>query len=164
MAEGGTMYENTKMWIRMGGRLIDAASNYLNEDEIGDAIEECINEGIVTRDELFISSKLNNPYHRPEHVRPMMEKSLLDLKLDYVDMYLMHWPTAFKYVPYDGTMRGFPLSYEPDCCTEVTGVQWDAEKFQANWPPPHLDTGVCVLTPPALFRTLVDPVVFSTSR
>lgn len=83
------------MWIRMGGRMIDAASNYLNEQEIGDAIAECISEGIVTREELFVSSKLNNPYHREEHVQPMLEKSLLDLRLDYVDMYLMHWPTAF---------------------------------------------------------------------
>lgn len=67
----------------------------------GDAIADCIADGIVTREELFVSSKLNNPYHRKEHVKPMLEKSLLDLRLDYVDMYLMHWPTAFKYVPYE---------------------------------------------------------------
>lgn len=143
-AEGGTLYETTKMWLRSGGRLIDAASNYLNEDEIGDAMEECINEGWITRDEIFISSKLNNPYHRPEHVRPMLEKSLMDLKVDQVDMYLMHWPTAFKYVPYDPTMRGFPLDYEPDCCTKVTGVQWDPVEFAKDWPPPHLDMGVTI--------------------
>jgi len=143
-AEGGTMYETTKMWLRSGGRLVDAASNYLNEDEIGDAIEESINEGWVTRDEIFISSKLNNPYHRPEDVRPMLEKSLMDLKVDQTDMFLMHWPTAFKYVPYDATTRGFPLDYEPDCCTKVTGVEWDPVKFQADWPPPHLDTGVTI--------------------
>ena len=50
----------------MGGRMIDAASNYLNEDEIGDAIADCIAEGIVKREDLFVSSKLNNPYHRQE--------------------------------------------------------------------------------------------------
>ena len=107
-------------------------------------MEECINEGWITRDEIFISSKLNNPYHRPEHVRPMLEKSLMDLKVDQVDMYLMHWPTAFKYVPYDPTMRGFPLDYEPDCCTKVTGVQWDPVEFAKDWPPPHLDMGVTI--------------------
>jgi len=143
-AQAGTLYETTKMWIRMGGRMIDAASNYLNEDEIGDAIAECIADGIVTREELFVSSKLNNPYHRQEHVQPMLEKTLLDLRLDYVDMYLMHWPTAFVYVPYDGTKRGFPEEYEPDCCTDVTGVQWDPETFQKDWPPPHLDMGVTI--------------------
>ena len=45
----------------------------------------------MKREELFVSSKLNNPYHRPEHVRPMLEKTLLDLRLDQVDMFLMHW-------------------------------------------------------------------------
>lgn len=143
-AQAGTMYETVKMWIRCGGRYIDAASNYLNEDEIGDAIADCIADGVVTRDELFVSSKLNNPYHREEHVEPMLRKSLLDLRLDYVDMYLMHWPTAFVYVPYDNTKRGFPESYEPDCCTAITGVSWDPVKFQKNWPPPHLDTGVTI--------------------
>jgi len=155
-AEPGTMYENTKMWIRAGGRAVDAASNYLNEDEIGDAMEDCFNEGFVTRDELFISSKLNNPYHRPEHVRPMMEKTLLDLKIDQTDMYLMHWPTAFKYVPYDQNTRGFPMDYEPDCCTGVTGVEWDAAAFQQNWPPPHLDTGVTIHETWQAMTELVD--------
>lgn len=142
--QAGTMYKTTKMWIRMGGRSIDCAQNYLNEDEIGDAIYECIKDGIVTREELFISSKLNNPYHRKEHVQPAMEKTLLDLRLDYVDMYLMHWPTAFVYVPFNGNVRGFPESYEPDCCTGVTGVAWDPEKFKKSWPPPHLDMGVTI--------------------
>jgi len=128
----------------MGGRAIDAAQNYLNEQEIGDAIADCIDEGIVTREELFVSSKLNNPYHREEHVRPALEKTLLDLRLDYVDMYLMHWPTAFVHVPFDGTKRGFPESYEPDCCTGVTGVNWDPEEFEKDWPPPHLDMGVTI--------------------
>ena len=132
------------MWLRMGGRGIDAASNYLNEDEIGDAIADCIAEGFVSREEIYLSSKLNNPYHRPEHVRPMLEKSLLDLRVDQVDMYLMHWPTAFKYVPYEQHKRGFPEEYEPDCCTAVTGVQWDAAAFQQDWPPPHLDMGVTI--------------------
>jgi len=52
------------------------------QDEIGDALAESISEGIVTRDQVFVSSKLNNPYHRPEWVRPALEKTLLDLKID----------------------------------------------------------------------------------
>eukprot|EP00039_Didymoeca_costata_P024602 m.10815 g.10815 ORF g.10815 m.10815 type:complete len:397 (+) comp4323_c0_seq1:100-1290(+) len=143
-AEAGTMFETTRMWLRLGGRAIDAASNYLNEDEIGDAMEVCFNDGFVTRDELFVSSKLNNPYHRPEHVRPMLEKTLLDLKLDQLDMFLLHWPTAFVHVPCDLTKRGFPPDYEPDTCKNVTGVEWDVAKFQQDWPPPHLDMGVSI--------------------
>ena len=59
----------------------------------GDAMEDCINEGWITRDDIFVSSKLNNPYHQPEHVRPILEKTLLDLKVDHVDMYLMYVET-----------------------------------------------------------------------
>ena len=60
------------------------------------------------------SYRLSRPNDRGEHVRPALEKTLLDLKTDYVDLYMMHWPTAFVNVPYDGTKRGFPMDYEPD--------------------------------------------------
>lgn len=98
---------------------------------------------MVAREDVWITSKLNNPYHRPAHVRPALEKSLLDLGVDQLDMYLMHWPTAFKYVPYDATVRGFPFSYEPDQCTSVTGVKWEDVPADV-WPPPHLDMGVTI--------------------
>eukprot|EP00730_Choanoeca_flexa_P014052 TRINITY_DN6001_c0_g1_i1.p1 TRINITY_DN6001_c0_g1~~TRINITY_DN6001_c0_g1_i1.p1 ORF type:complete len:383 (+),score=65.13 TRINITY_DN6001_c0_g1_i1:60-1208(+) len=141
-AEPGTMKTTVKTWLRIGGRMIDAAQNYLNEDEIGNALSESIDEGIVTRDEVFLSSKLNNPYHRPEWVRPALEKTLMDLKVDYLDMYLMHWPTAFVPVEFDATQRGFPMEYEPDQCSKVTGVEW--KDLDGSWPPPHLDQGVSV--------------------
>eukprot|EP00056_Hartaetosiga_gracilis_P022687 m.32370 g.32370 ORF g.32370 m.32370 type:complete len:379 (-) comp9777_c0_seq5:752-1888(-) len=141
-AQPGDMYKNVVRWIRLGGRMIDCAQNYLNEDEIGDAIADCIAEGIVTREELFISTKLNNPYHRKEHVQPALEKSLLDLRVDYVDLFLMHWPTAFKYVPFDAAQRGFPMDYEPDQCSKVTGVLW--QDYKGEWPPPHLDMEVTI--------------------
>ena len=50
---------------------------------------------------LWITSKLWNTYHRREHVRPALEKSLSDLQLDYLDLYLVHFPIASKYVPID---------------------------------------------------------------
>ena len=46
-----------------GYRLLDCAQNYLNEDEVGDAVYNVTKRGLVTRDEIFITSKLNNPYH-----------------------------------------------------------------------------------------------------
>ena len=60
----------------------------------------------MKREDLFITSKLNNPYHHREHVRPMMEKTLKDLRVEYLDLFLMHWPVAFVYVPYDQDRRG----------------------------------------------------------
>eukprot|EP00755_Sulcionema_specki_P021959 Sspe_Gene.75348::Locus_47082_Transcript_1_1_Confidence_1.000_Length_1432::g.75348::m.75348/K00002/AKR1A1, adh; alcohol dehydrogenase (NADP+) len=141
----GTMKETALKWIKHGGRMLDCAQNYLNEAEIGDAIAEAKGMG-VSRDELWISSKLNNPYHKKEHVRPALEKTLLDLGTDYVDLYLMHWPTAFVYVPFedgDLTRRGLSMDYEPDQCSKVTGVKW-ADLDAKNWPPPHLNMEVTI--------------------
>lgn len=102
-----------------GYRLLDCAQNYLNEDEIGDAVKNVLKRGSVKRSDLFITSKLNNPYHHREHVLPALKKTLLDLDTPYVDLYLMHWPVAFAYVPFDPAVRGFPMSYEPDDCSNV---------------------------------------------
>jgi len=124
--------------IEMGYRMLDCASDYLNEDKIGDALEEVFKSGKVKREDLFITSKLNNNYHRPEHVRPILEKTLLDLKLDYLDLFLVHWPVATTYVPYPQNTRGFPPSYDPsgkDVVIEKVPLQdtWkEMEKLQTQ--------------------------------
>jgi alcohol dehydrogenase (NADP+) len=82
--------------IRIGYRHIDCAYIYGNEAEIGSAIRFCIDGGMVTREDLFITSKLWNSDHAPERVQAAIHKSLNDLQLDYLDLYLMHWPIAFK--------------------------------------------------------------------
>lgn len=125
--------------------MIDCAQNYLNEAEVGDALREAFDSGEVSRDDVWISSKLNNPYHRKQYVRPALEKTLLDLDIDYVDLYLMHWPTAFVHVPFeagDQTSRGLSAKYEPDQCSKVTNVLW--KDYSGDWPPPHLDMNVTI--------------------
>lgn len=82
-----------------GYRHLDAASDYGNEKEVGDGIKKVLDNRLCSRDELWVTSKLWNTYHRPEHVRPALERSLRDLRLDYLDLYLIHFPIALRYVP-----------------------------------------------------------------
>jgi D-xylose reductase len=83
----------------VGYRHFDCACDYGNEVEVGDGLQRVMTERICSRDELWITSKLWNTYHRPEHVRLAAEKSLRDLKLDYLDLYLIHFPIAQPFVP-----------------------------------------------------------------
>lgn len=82
--------------IRIGYRHFDCAAAYANETEIGEAFQAAIAEGDVTRDELFVTSKLWNDAHRDADVRPALEKTLGELQFEYIDLYLMHWPVALK--------------------------------------------------------------------
>ncbi|TWT54974.1 2,5-diketo-D-gluconic acid reductase A [Rubripirellula amarantea] len=85
--------------IEIGYRHFDAACDYGNEIEAGEGIRLALDDGLVERDQLHITSKLWNTFHRPEHVRMACEKSLADLGLDYLDLYLIHFPIAQKFVP-----------------------------------------------------------------
>ena len=85
--------------IRLGYRHIDCATAYQNEDVAGRAIAKAIELGYVKREELFVLSKLWNKYMNPEEVIPAFEDSLKMLGLDYLDMYVVHWPWPNFHVP-----------------------------------------------------------------
>ena len=87
--------------IRVGYRHIDSACDYGNEVEAGQGIRAALAKGFCRRDDLWVTSKLWNTYHEPQHVRPAVERSLRDLGLDYLDLYLVHFPIALKYVPFE---------------------------------------------------------------
>lgn len=80
--------------IRTGYRLIDTARVYGSEEGVGKAIAKCVNDGIVQREELFIQTKLDPILHTYESVLTSFHKSLNALNLDYVDLYLIHWPVV----------------------------------------------------------------------
>ncbi|KAF9185523.1 NAD(P)H-dependent D-xylose reductase (XR) [Haplosporangium sp. Z 767] len=87
--------------IASGYRLLDCACDYGNEVQVGEGIKKAIADGLVTREELFVTSKLWNTYHHKEHVALGFNRTLSDLGLDYIDLYLIHFPISLKFVPFE---------------------------------------------------------------
>ena len=82
--------------IRLGYRHIDCASVYANEPEVGEAIRSAIEAGEVKREELWITSKLWCNAHGRDNVEPALRRTLQDLRLEWLDLYLIHWPVPIK--------------------------------------------------------------------
>ncbi len=108
--------------IRLGWRHIDCASVYANEAQIGESIERAIADGIVRREELWITSKVWNDRHGRGDVLLSCAQSLKDLRLDYLDLYLVHWP--------------FPNYHAPGCDVESRSANakpYIHEAYMKTW-------------------------------
>jgi len=86
----------TKAALEAGFRALDTAERYGTEKEVGEAMDEVFKEGRIKREDVFVITKLWNTNHRPDRVKPAFETSLKKLKLDYLDLYLIHTPFAFR--------------------------------------------------------------------
>lgn len=112
--------------IKSGYRHLDCASIYQNEKEVGQGIADAMAEGLVKRHELFVTSKLWNSSHRYEDVHPALEKTLTDLRLDYLDLYLVHWPISYKPGVVFATQREEYYTYQDVPLSQT----WEAMQVQ----------------------------------
>ena len=95
-ADGSVAGATVKAAIEIGYRHIDCAHIYGNEKEIGETLTQVFQDGTVKRGDLFITSKLWNSDHAPADVEPALKVSLSNLGLDFLDLYLIHWPVLTK--------------------------------------------------------------------
>ena len=108
--------------IRLGYRLFDCAAIYGNEDLIGKVFEKALNDSIVKREELFVTSKVWNNMHGQGDVLKSIKKTLNDLKLDYVDAFFVHWP--------------FPNYHAPGCDGDARNPDskpFSVDRFMSTW-------------------------------
>lgn len=92
----GEVEQAVKDAIDAGYRHIDGAFFYQNEPEVGNGVRSKIAEGIIKREDIFITSKLWNTFHRPDLVVDACKMSLKNFGLDYMDLYLIHWPMGYE--------------------------------------------------------------------
>lgn len=108
--------------VNSGYRLIDCASVYQNEAQIGEVFKRIFGEGKIKREELFITSKVWNDMHGDGQVIESCKKSLADLRLDYLDLYFVHWP--------------FPNYHAPGCDGDSRNPDsrpFRVEEFMGTW-------------------------------
>ncbi|KAF8227184.1 Aldo/keto reductase [Tricholoma matsutake] len=117
-----TVYEA----IKAGCRLLDGAGDYGNEKEAGEGVRKAIQDGLVKREDLFITSKLWNTFHAKEHVKPIAKMQLQLWGIDYFDLYLIHFPISLKYV--DPAHR-----YPPEWFDDDKKVQLQNTPLQETW-------------------------------
>lgn len=119
-----------KQAVAAGYRHLDCACDYGNEAEVGDGIRAALAAGLCRRDELWVTSKLWNTYHRKEHVRPAVERTLRDLKLDSLDLYLVHFPISQRFVPFE---TRYPPGWFTDPAAARPRMELDPVPLAETW-------------------------------
>ena len=122
--------EMVRSAIAEGYRHLDSAADYGNEAEVGEGLQAALSDGLVSREDLWITSKLWNTFHRPEHVRTACERTLKDLRLSELDLYLIHFPIALQYVDFD---TRYPPEWIADPAAENPVMAPDAVPLSDTW-------------------------------
>ena len=116
--------------IETGYRHLDCACDYGNEAQVGEGLERAFQKNLCRRDELWVTSKLWNTYHRPENVRPAIERTLRDLRLDFLDLYLVHFPICLTFVPFE---TRYPPGWFYDPSASSPKMQADSVRISETW-------------------------------
>lgn len=116
--------------IKLGYRHLDSAADYGNEKQVGEGISRALADGLCSREDLWVTSKLWNTYHRGEYVEAACRKSMADLGLDYLDLYLVHFPIALSYVDFDDR---YPPEWIYDPAATEPRMQLDAVPLSETW-------------------------------
>ena len=122
--------EMVRSAIAEGYRHLDSAADYGNEAEVGEGLQAALSDGLVSREDLWITSKLWNTFHRPEHVRTACERTLKDLRLSELDLYLIHFPIALQYVDFD---TRYPPEWIADPAAENPVMAPDTVPLSDTW-------------------------------
>ncbi|CAL5068092.1 unnamed protein product [Urochloa decumbens] len=151
--------------IEVGYRHFDTAYMYGTEKPLGEAVAEAVRRGLVaSREEVFVTSKLWCTQNHPDLVLPSLRETLKNLQMEYVDLYLIHWPVAQKPGPIT-----FPAKREDAVPFDVEGVWRAMEECQrlglaraigvSNFTTRHLDKLMATATiPPAVNQVELNPV------
>jgi len=116
--------------IEIGYRHLDSAADYGNELEVGAGIAQALTKGLCAREDLWITSKLWNTYHSPEHVEAACRKTLQDLGVEYLDLYLIHFPISLQFVDFE---TRYPPEWFFDPSAAQPKMQIDPVPLSDTW-------------------------------
>jgi D-xylose reductase len=116
--------------VAAGYRHFDCASDYGNESDVGAGLQHAISSGMCRREDLWITSKLWNTHHRRGHVELACRKTLADLQLQYLDLYLIHFPIAQRYVPIE---QRYPAGWFYDPEAAAPKMEFDRVSLAETW-------------------------------
>ncbi|KIY52184.1 NADPH-dependent D-xylose reductase [Fistulina hepatica ATCC 64428] len=114
--------------IKLGYRLLDGAAFYANEPECGAGLKKALDDGLVKRKDIWVVSKLYPTFHRREHVKLAVKRSLKDWGVDYFDLYYIHFPVALEFVPFE---ERYPAGWEYNL--ETHEVRESYATLQETW-------------------------------
>lgn len=121
--------------IKNGYRMIDTACAYGNHKEVGTAMKKCIDEGIIKREDMFITTKIWICDWKPENVEKAMQVALEELQTSYVDLLLIHYPPFFNLEPKDEKLRqeGYFFDYPVVPTERAEKLGFDIDRVMITW-------------------------------